>query len=498
MSSGKKILTVSYGNFSCTLEGFDDAFSAMKAITEYFRSLSEGGLQLNSETAQPSIETLKTIAENELKCGVDISMDERGLVLKPNGRGATESSQPTLRAVAPKGGAMVLGGDEAPQVTASGDPVKRLDGLRRTAAGTKISAKFAAKSAEVLANSAEKTRQSESGGSVADKLSRIRSAAVQTKNAELGRAQADGGFSEDEAEVAPLTSVDKPDHDPQKTTEASSALLLTPKDALVLTPSDKVETAENQAVEDASEQTETPQDTEFSDGAEETSKPTKKKSRKTRKGQKLLGRAGKASVTRLVETANSQLEGPENLRRLSAIAHLKAAVAATAADREHGGDEDGEEKALDRYRSDLTQIVHAAEDAEAPSAKDPAPKQTTPLMLVSTQRIGQPDHSAPNVPEDGPAPSKASVSFPEFATLSDADDLISLLEVAAAYLAIHEGREEFSRQLVMQTLSEVVSEEEVSREDGVRAFGTLLKQGKIAKGRRGLFSLPKNSRYAQS
>jgi hypothetical protein len=62
---------------------------------------------------------------------------------------------------------------------------------------------------------------------------------------------------------------------------------------------------------------------------------------------------------------------------------------------------------------------------------------------------------------------------------------------------VNEGRDEFSRQLVMQTVAKVADDGEIPREEGLAAFGALLRQGRVVKGRRGLFSLPESSRYAQ-
>ena len=243
-----------------------------------------------------------------------------------------------------------------------------------------------------------------------------------------------------------------------------------------------------------------------------------------------LDNAGEAAVSRLIEQTNEAMAVPENRRRLSAIAHLKAAVAATVADRFAKGGvapKEAETKRLDPYREDLARVVrplHPAGSDDAPATPRPAP-----LVLVSAQRIDRPRvaptdgapilASVPNSPvrprrvtsaalavdttaeideeEDSDAANVFSDArgFAEFSERLGANSLAEILEAAAAYSVCIEGRPYFSRPQLMSQIGALSADSEFSREDGLRTFGALLREGRIQKIKRGQFVLTEGSRY---
>jgi hypothetical protein len=73
--------------------------------------------------------------------------------------------------------------------------------------------------------------------------------------------------------------------------------------------------------------------------------------------------------------------------------------------------------------------------------------------------------------------------------------MAEMLEAAAAYATCVERREQFTRPQLMRRLMASAGGKPVSREDGLRSFGTLLRTGRIEKVGRGHYVLAEHSPY---
>jgi hypothetical protein len=198
-----------------------------------------------------------------------------------------------------------------------------------------------------------------------------------------------------------------------------------------------------------------------------------------------------------MDEAETEMERPEATRRRSALAHLRAAVAATRGDRRLARSGPAEEE-VQAYRNDLSAAVRPRRP-ETTSARTPRPEEPrpAPLKLVAEQRVDLPsgEERPPVRPrrvsrpaQDAPQAPRATEAFDSYARARGARELPELMEAAVAYLAFVEGHEQVSRPQVMKTVRSS-GLAEFNREDGLRHFGQLIRTGKIQKERGGRFTV---------
>lgn len=223
------------------------------------------------------------------------------------------------------------------------------------------------------------------------------------------------------------------------------------------------------------------------------------------RGRDKLQRAEEDSdVSRIFKEADNQLDEPESSRRRSAVQHLRAAVAATRAEKQAGSEMRNDVDDTP-YRSDLASVVQPRRprQADGPRSERPsADDRPAPLKLVAEQRIDMPhepvrprrvNSGSDSLSPDDPA-SGADSGFSTFAETMGATTLPELLEAAAAYMSDVEGRPQFSRPMLMGKLKEA-SPEAYSREEGLRSFGLLLRRGKLQKLKGGRFSVTETTEF---
>jgi len=207
----------------------------------------------------------------------------------------------------------------------------------------------------------------------------------------------------------------------------------------------------------------------------------------------------RTEVSRIFDETDNQLADPGSVRRRNTIQHLRAALAATRAEKAAGANLENKTDATP-YRGDLDATVRprrAIAASDAPRSARPEEPRPAPLKLVAEQRVDTPRPKVrPRRVSNAPAELVESQDkgFSAFAEELGATDLPDLLEAAAAYLSDVEGRSQFSRPMLMGKLREI-DEEGFSREDGLRSFGQLLREGKLQKLSGGRFAVTEETEF---
>lgn len=210
--------------------------------------------------------------------------------------------------------------------------------------------------------------------------------------------------------------------------------------------------------------------------------------------------AAETDVSRLMAAAEEKLDDPENAVSRETYSRLRAAVAAAEVERAAGASMSTEDDG-DAYREDLASIVRPrrpeASSGRTPRRPEPA-ERPSPLKLVAEQRVDTEDSVAPapvrprRVASVQAAEAEfedmgAEGGFAAYAEESGAVELNELLEAAASYMSFVEGRDQFTRPQLMNKVQQLESTD-FNREDGLRSFGLLLREGKIERTQGGRFT----------
>ncbi|PUB13669.1 hypothetical protein [Yoonia sediminilitoris] len=100
MGESNKILSVTYGTFSCRLEGFDDSVETMKTVVSYFHELAGHDRFMDMDPQAPDLDELAEMTVEESGMAVtakDVAGHVSLRVQRPEAETAEEAERPSLR-----------------------------------------------------------------------------------------------------------------------------------------------------------------------------------------------------------------------------------------------------------------------------------------------------------------------------------------------------------------------------------------------------------------
>ena len=526
MTGSTKILTVSYGTFSCTLEGFDDPLGTMRELAEYFRDLAADDRYFGAEPPTPDVEMLQNIAQRDVQRKVEARTSSTGISLtqvgKDTAKADVEDAQeaPESQVTDLDKGPLTFDDDflmaDEPEDILAVDPdaAPSDDGPAETVA-EKLRRLRAVVSRRPKEGEDNSFSQSQGGDAASGKRDRALSETIRQIQDDLSDDEEVHGHTNDvtgaeDVAAAPeakpeenIIAASEPADDPvevqidevesvvEAVVEVESVVEdVIAEDVAVEDDADVDETEDSrtmaQFLESVSERIEIADDEDENDQAQAPAATTKP----------LSDASTDADVGRLLEETDNKLNEDGVVRRRQVISQMRAAVAATKADRAVTRlipFEDHEEVEKKAYRNDLSDAVGVTKPL--PEQKSARKLSGPPLVLVSSQRVNKVEIQIDSVEDQPPQSTEATESFARFVKNSGAKGMEELLEAAAAYAVFTKGQESFTRPEIMRRVAMVDPALSISREDGLRSFGQLLRQGKFQRLDRGQFTIDKGTRF---
>ncbi len=481
MESQNKVMTVSYGTFSCTLDGFDDPFTTMQLVSEYFRKLSSEDRYFGGEPLQPDHNALHQIAQNANPYKVDAEVTDTGVTL----RKADIVDQPALKAE-------IVSNAPAPKKVEDAAPL------------------FASKRAapQPVAQIVEDVVVEEAPEAEEDIASFVEAAMFSSRRGSL-----DSGETESEKSAAELLAEedDSDDTDQSAELEAIKAQIKEDVQAVEEIPT---------AVETAPEEGTTVHAGANTDDIQREEE----------------------ALERLLETTNTKMDNPAHARKSNALERLKAAVAATEAERRLRSDPEktprpkvqdlGSPAEFKSRMGDLRRGHEEVVKISRPKSKKTGERARgafATLILGNDQRVGSNDaaeaaasgkklgadgqQTAAQTPVERAKPALKIVrpethdtenavrgtikksGFAGFAEKIGANSLHELLEASAAYLAIVEDEPRFSQDRILENLGDYLSENEVSTEAANRSLNRLMRDGRILRVKQDSYTISKSAKH---
>jgi hypothetical protein len=121
----------------------------------------------------------------------------------------------------------------------------------------------------------------------------------------------------------------------------------------------------------------------------------------------------------------------------------------------------------------------------------PTDAAPAPVALSRDDMDAEDDDGAP-MPRAAPVSAKAAANFVDYLEQNQAEQMTHAVELGAAYLLHRHGAADFTRTQLMGMVRNA-SEDDMDREDVLRAFGTLLRDGIFQKVARGQYCLTTKS-----